>query len=97
LLNENEEVFVIGLDYEQSGLYINMPQYKAPELWSPNIGNIDYEKVVMFSLGVVLYYWHTGRFPFKTSDEPIYNKQDYPVLVETPNDFWAKIEKELGK
>jgi hypothetical protein len=40
----------------------------APELWQRNTGNRTHDKVVVFSLGVALYYWHTEQFPFINSD-----------------------------
>ena len=67
MLDKNDQVFISGFDYEENGSLVNTEQYKAPELWGTDTGNITHDKVVVFSLGVELYYLHTNKFPFKNS------------------------------
>jgi hypothetical protein len=80
LLDRNNQVFVSGFDYEEDGSFVNTEQYMAPELWGHNTGNRNHEKVVVFSIGVALYYWQTERFPFINASDP-FEENPYKVLV----------------
>ncbi len=67
MLDKKDQVLISGFDYEENGSFVNTEQYKAPELWGPDSGDRTHDKVVVFSLGVEIYYLHTNKFPFKNS------------------------------
>jgi hypothetical protein len=48
----------------------------------------------MFSLGVTLYYWVTGEYPFIIAD---YTDPHYYYLMTNPARFWSIKESDLGK
>mmetsp|Transcript_17564 Transcript_17564/g.12528 ORF Transcript_17564/g.12528 Transcript_17564/m.12528 type:complete len:112 (+) Transcript_17564:454-789(+) len=65
-------------------------EYMAPELHLGKV--IDWEKADVFSLGVVLFNFVTGRWPFENSSE---TNLKYQLLQGYPDEYFKMVERKI--
>ncbi len=78
--------------YEQRmQLACGTPAYVAPEVWS--MGGYD-SKVDLWSIGVMLYLFLSGRFPFSGKDRKELQQQTQHCAINFGSKVWDKVSKE---
>lgn len=82
---------------DNAGTRVGTPMYTAPEIIFPHEGNIDWEKVDVWALGICLFFMVFGHFPF-LEDKPnkgALSPQFFVRLLSTPINI-PKVQERSG-